>query len=115
MKEKTLVKICVISVFIGITIMFFANKLIGPKEIKISEISKDYNYVKIKGNVSEVHESKSGTLFFKLTDETGSVDVVVFNGSIENVSIDSGYFIEVVGKPEEYKGKMEIIASQIIQ
>ena len=115
MKEKTLVRICLVSVFIGILIMFFSNRLIGPKEVKLSEISKDSNYVKIKGNVSEVHESNSGTLFLKLTDGTGCIDVVVFKDSIENVSIDSGEFIEVIGKPQEYKGKIEIIASQIIK
>ena len=116
MKEKTLIKICLLSVIVGIIIMFFANRMITPKEIKISDVSEEYNYVKIKGEVVKIYVSESGTAFIELSDESGSVDVVVFKGSIENVSnITTGDFIEVIGKPEKYKGEMEVIASSIIR
>ncbi len=94
--------------------MFVANRMIQPKEMKINEVSETQNYVKIKGKVTKVTFSKSGTTFLKVKDDTGEIDVVIFKNSIEDVSwIKTGSIVEILGKPERYKEKMEIIASQI--
>ena len=96
--------------------MFVSNRMIQPKEIKINDISENQNYIKIKGKVTKVSTSKDITTFLKLKDDTGSIDVVIFKNSIDDVSwIKAGNIIEVLGKPEKYKNKLEIIASQIKQ
>ena len=114
MKENLLIKICLVSVVIGIIIMFVSSKTIHPKEIKIKDISEKYNYIKIVGKITEVSTSKSGTTFLKIKDDSGTIDAIIFKNSIKNLdNIKSGEKIEVIGKPEKYKGKMEIIINSI--
>jgi len=114
MKESLLIKICLVSVVIGIVMMFISSKTIHPKEIKIEDISEKYNYVKIIGKITEVSTSKSGTTFLKIKDDSGTIDGIIFKNSIKNLDvIKSGKKIEVIGKPEKYKEKMEIIISSI--
>ena len=114
MKESLLIKICLVSVFLGIAIMFLSSIIIKPKEIKIKDVSEDYNYLEISGKVTQVSTSKSGTTFLKIRDDTGVIDVVIFKNSIKDVeNIKSGQEVKITGRPEKYKEKLEIIASSI--
>lgn len=114
MNESLLIKICLLSVIIGITIMFLSTRIIKPKETKIKDISEKQNYVEISGKVIQVSTSKSGTTFLKVKDDTGEIDIVIFKNSIKDVDkIKSGQEIKITGKPEKYKEKMEIIVSSI--
>jgi DNA/RNA endonuclease YhcR with UshA esterase domain len=114
MNEKILIRICLVSVIVGIVIMFFSTKLISPSVLKIEDISENQNYVKIHGKIIEKSISKSGTTFLKIKDDTGTIDGVIFKDSIKNnESIITGKIMEIVGKPEKYKEKMEIIISSI--
>jgi len=114
MKENLLIKICLLSVFIGIIMMFLSTKLVHPKEIKIGYITEKYNYVEISGKITQISTSKSGTTFLKIRDDSGIIDAVVFKNSIKNLEgIKSGQKIKVIGRPEKYKEKMEIIVSSI--
>jgi len=112
MKESLLIKICFAAVVCGIIIMFLSIKLFEAKEIKIKDISEKYNYVKIIGKVIEVSSLKSGTIFLKIKDDTGIIDGIIFKDSVKNWDkIKIGQKIEVIGKLQKYKEKMEIIVS----
>ena len=114
MKESLLIKICLIAIFSGIIIMFLSSRAIKPKEIKIENVSEKNNFVKINGKIMEISKSKSGTTFLKIKDETGLIDAIIFENSIKNLDeIKPGQEVEIIGKPQEYKGKMEIIISSI--
>lgn len=114
MKESLLIKLCLVFALLGIMIMFITNRMIQPKEMKINKVSEKENFVKIKGKVTQVSSSTSGTTFLKVKDDTGMIDVVVFKNSVEDVSwVTVGSIVEILGKPEKYKGKMEITASRI--
>ncbi len=113
MKEKTLVYLCLVIAIIGIIIMFLSNKIFQPKLIMISDLSGEHNFVKIQGKVEGVVISKSGTTFIKLSDSTGVIDVVVFKDSIVLSDLTKGMEVEVIGKPDFYKDKLEVIATDI--
>ncbi len=114
MKESLLIKICLISVISGIILMFLSTIFFKPKDFKIKDINEKINYVKITGKIVQKSVSKSGTIFLKIQDDTGTIDIVVFKDSIKNIDeVKSGQEVEVTGKPEKYKEKMEIIASSI--
>lgn len=114
MREETLMRICLIVALVGIVIMFSGNKITEPKIVMISDVTESENYVKLKGFVDRLQISSSGTTFIKLKDESGDIDVVIFKDSIENVNeIKTGDLIEVLGKVQKYKGKLEVIASRI--
>ena len=114
MKENVLIRICLLVVIAGIIIMFLSTRFIQPKEIKIKDISEKQNYVKISGKVIQISTSESGTTFLKIKDDTGTKDATIFKDSIKNLEeIKSGTKIEIIGKPQKYKEKMEIIVSSI--
>lgn len=113
MNERDLVILCLVVSLSGIVIMFIANKMIEPKYLKVSEITLSQNYIKVNGTVSSLFVSKTGTTFIKLKDDTGIIDVVVFKDKINVTSIKPGLSIEVIGKPQKYKEKIEIIPSVI--
>lgn len=114
MKERTLIKICIISIIVGLIIMYYTNRLFVPEDIFINQISESSNFVKIRGYVNGIETSESGTTFIEVSDETGRIDVVVFKNSVINIGdVKIGSFVEIVGRPEKYKEKMEIIANKI--
>lgn len=92
--------------------MFFSIKFNQPPVLKINQITLDKNMIKVSGNVVKI--TRSETTFIQLKDETGSVDVVVFKGAIKNIDqIKIGEKVEVLGKPQKYKEKIEIVAVSI--
>ena len=114
MKEKTLIRICIVSIIVGLFVMYYSNKSFVPDTITINQVSEDYNFIKIRGAVNRVVTSKSGTTFMEVSDDTGDISIVVFKDSILNIDeIKTDNFIEILGRPEKYKEKMEIIASKI--
>lgn len=114
MKEKTLIIFCFFVSIVGIVVMFATNRIIQPKYVNISDINLQQNFVKIRGNVIGVFTSERKTIFLKIKDNSGIIDVVIFKNSIPNIqNITTGMTIEVLGKPSKYKEKIEIIASQI--
>jgi len=114
MKETTLIRICIVSIVIGLLIIYYSNKSFVPETVPINQVSEDYNFIKIRGAVNRVVTSKSGTTFMEVSDGTGDINIVIFKDSILNIDeIKTDNFIEILGRPEKYKEKMEIIASKI--
>jgi len=114
MKETTLIRICIVSIVIGLLIIYYSNKSFVPETVPINQVSEDYNFIKIRGTVNRVVTSKSGTTFMEVSDGTGDINIVIFKDSILNIDeIKTDNFIEILGRPEKYKEKMEIIASKI--
>jgi len=114
MKETFLIKISLLTVIVGIIVMYLSSRAFQPNRIKIEDISEKYNYIKISGKITEVSTSKSGTTFLKIKDETGIIDAIIFKNSVKNIdNIRAGQKVEVIGKVEKYKGKMEIIISSL--
>lgn len=94
--------------------MFLSNKFFSVKEIKIKDISEKYNYIEISGKITEVSISNSGTTFLKIKDESGSIDALIFKDSVKNLEeIKIGEEIKILGKPQKYKEKLEIVVTSI--
>lgn len=109
MKEKTLLRIAFISSCFGILLLFIFSKTITIDETtmdKIDQIETDEE-VRVKGVVKKVTNKEKLTII-ELIQEV-SVPVIVF----ENISVNIGEEINVIGKKEEYNGKDEILAEVI--
>ena len=107
-------KISIAIAIVGLIALFFITQIqkedLTPiKDPKLGQIER------IEGMVNSVYVSKDYHVFIKVADNTGEVDVVAFKSS----NIDAAYYLEeghqvsVLGKVEEYKGEMEIIAKEI--
>ena len=98
-----------ITLFLGLTALAVLSFSLEPKSLAIAEIgSKNTgSFVKISGEVIKV--SQSTITSFDLDDRTGRIKVVSF----DKVNVSKGEFLEVIGKVDEYRGSLEIVAEKI--
>lgn len=116
MENKTLLKISIAVSIVGIITLFIFTRYSLEKTVKIIEIKNFLNQaIKVSGTVNSIRISRDGHVFIKLGDETGEINVVMFKGSNTDVALnlEKGQKISVLGKVQEYKDQLEIIANSI--
>lgn len=119
MEDHTIFKIALAMSVVGLVGMISSADLIMAREIKISEINRGMldEDVSVEGVVVDVKKSsRSNTYFLDITDGTGKISLVIFESSAvdleeNNMSMSNldNRRVKVVGKVEEYQGKMELI------
>ncbi|MCX8179178.1 MAG: OB-fold nucleic acid binding domain-containing protein [Candidatus Aenigmarchaeota archaeon] len=114
LKEKLFVIFCFLISTIGIFVMYIADKMVQPKWVKINQISENENYIIFNATIISIKRAETAT-FIKAKDETGVIDVVVFGNTINTSFITVGMNVTIIGKPEKYKGKMEVLPSKILR
>jgi DNA/RNA endonuclease YhcR with UshA esterase domain len=109
-----IIKISITVAIIGIIALFFLVRYQEQNTVKISEL-KQGQIERITGMINSVYVSKDGHTFLKVTDSSGEISVVAFKSSnIDEVyDLEVGDQISVLGRVEEYKGELEIIAKEI--
>ena len=113
MKEKTLLKIAVLSSVLGLLILFFISSYIPIQEINIDRIDEmDIGEpVKIYGEILKVGESDK-VLFLQIGQEKiEKVEVILFKDS--DFDLKEGNYVEIIGEIDDYQGKREIIAHTV--
>ncbi len=121
MNNKTLFKISLVLSFLGLIVLSVAYVKIEPDFTSISELTEEDigDMVTVSGIVTEINTHKNGHYF--LTVKYGKPIKVVVWENIANrhklmgldISKTEGETIEIIGKVEEYKGDLEIIAEKI--
>ncbi|MBU5689168.1 MAG: OB-fold nucleic acid binding domain-containing protein [Candidatus Aenigmarchaeota archaeon] len=112
MNEKQFIILCIITSIIGILILYIADINAKPKNVKISEINLNENFVAFNATIISIKRSDSAT-FIKVKDDSGIIDVVIFD-NINTTGLKTGMNIKVIGKPQRYKEKIEVIPLKII-
>ena len=114
--DKQLTKISFCLAIIGIFGLAAIAYYIEPPEVAINTISDTYlgKVVMVKGMISDISMSKDVqnkvTLFFTLSDSTGSIKIVDFNNKLV---LEAGDVLSVTGKVSFYKDKYEIVAESV--
>ena len=106
MLEKTLLKIALICSLAGILILFYIEDSVIIAESQISQLEKDKTSL-IIGKVNSFYQNENMSVL--TIAKTEYITIFVF----ENISLQNGQTVEVLGKTTEYKGKKEIIADLI--
>ena len=108
-----IIKISIAAAILGIVALFFLLRYNKQNMIKISDL-KQGQTERIIGMINSGYISKGGHAFLKVADTSGEISVIAFNNSnIEVQDLEIGDQISVLGRVEEYKGKLEIIAKEI--
>jgi DNA/RNA endonuclease YhcR with UshA esterase domain len=113
-KIMNILKISIIVAIVGIISLFLISRLLTEETIEISEL-KIGQIERISGMITSVYISRDDHVFLKVADNTGEITVVAF----KNSNIDEAYDLEVgeelsvLGRVDEYKGELEIIAKEI--
>lgn len=109
-----ILKISIAIAIIGIIALFFITQYNTENTAKISDL-KIGQIERITGMVTSVYNSKDANVFLKVADNTGEISVVVFKSSNidEAYEMEIGDQVSVLGRVEEYKKELEIIAKEI--
>jgi DNA/RNA endonuclease YhcR with UshA esterase domain len=118
-KESFLIKICLLGSVAGILSIYFLSFMIVPEEIGAGEITENHagRKVKLSGTVEGFRLHSNGHVFFEVTDDTGSVDVVIWEEKVEQLMlsgtdvtrITEGISIELTGTVELYRGSVQVV------
>ena len=113
MKEKNLLKVALISSLIGILILFITSQNISVQEKTISRITLEDvdKKVKIKGSVEKVIDTEKVAIINVVQPQ--NLDVILFKEGNGTVDIKEDDFIEVIGRIEEYEGRLEVIGQRV--
>lgn len=119
MKESALIRICLLGSIAGIITLYFISFMMVAEELGAGEITQGYigRKVKLSGVVEGLREHMSGHIFFGIRDETGSVDVVIWEDKAEQLMLSGmnlsrlqdGVGIDVTGRVERYKGNLQVV------
>jgi len=109
MKEKTLLKIAIISALAGILILYLISDNIEVSKSSIGKIENEDigSDVKVKGVVKDVFNGEKISIITITQPE--EMKIILF----ENVSVSEGDYIEVIGEIDEYNGELEVIGNRV--
>ena len=113
MKEKTLLKIALITSLSGLLILYLISSNIELKEKNIEKITIENidEFVKLKGIVKRITDTEKVTIM-EIT-QPQEITVVLFKDKNTTTKIQKNNEIEIFGKVDEYEGKLEIIADRV--
>ena len=111
MKQKTLFKIALICALIGIFLLYLISNTTELDQTSIFSAKHiDEGIVKIKGTVQEI-EPIGGIQILRIS-ATETIPAVVFEKTELN-NIELGDTVEITGKIDSYKGRKQLIVSEI--
>jgi len=112
MEERDIYKISIIVIIVGLSILAFYVDEVSLEGVARLEELPDAEKIKLQGFVEKVTQ-KDNVVFLKVKGEEIVVnDVIVFDD--EPLYVTEGNYVEIDGIVEEYKGKKEVIASEIV-
>lgn len=117
MNEKDITRLCVAISIVGIIIIYIADTEMEPEKITGMTLSESTagERVILCGKVADIRSSESGTVFFRI-DDGKKTDIVLFENRATRAvleKIKNGNDVCVTGTAEEYRGRMEILASKV--
>ena len=109
-----ILKISIVIAILGIIALFFITQFNKENIVKVEDL-KIGQVERITGMVTSVYVSKNDHVFLKVADNTGEITVVAFkNSNIDTAyELENGDQVSILGRTDEYKGKLEIIAKEI--
>ena len=112
MEEKTISKVALITTIMGLLLLFFLSENNTSMTTKAITYSSQQEKVNIECLVTRVVHKNS--VYFLDVDATRKekMNIIVFPS--EELYLKEGNIIAIQGVVQEYKGKKEVIASQIV-
>jgi DNA/RNA endonuclease YhcR with UshA esterase domain len=111
MKEATLLRIALSFSLLGLVMLLILIQTQKLEETKIGNISaaEEGRAVRIQGVISELRDNgKTASLEIA---QPQTLEVFLFKSA--NLSLKKGDFVEIIGEVSDYKGRKEIMASQV--
>ena len=111
MDEKTLLKIALVATLVGLCFLFFYSEELELNVVENIEETSQEEIVKVRGVVKKLNVQEKVIFLEILTDNDETITAILF--SSEDVYLNEGNYVEVVGEVEEYQGKKEILTNYV--
>jgi DNA/RNA endonuclease YhcR with UshA esterase domain len=113
MKEKTLLKIALISSILGIVVLFFVSENISLQNMDISKINEGESgeTVKIIGRIEKLSDTGKVLYIDIGQQKIEKVSVMLFKSS--DIALKEGDYVEIIGDINDYKGERTVIANKV--
>ncbi|MBU0952802.1 MAG: OB-fold nucleic acid binding domain-containing protein [Nanoarchaeota archaeon] len=114
MNDKKLAYLSLLSAVIGLLLLAGWSSVTPVPERAIGSLTEASlgEVVTVCGTVGGVKTNKDGHLFFSLTDDTGTINVVKF-ASRNKVNIENNIAVCATGEVTEYKDELELVAEGV--
>ena len=112
MDEKTIFKISFVTIIVGLLFLYFYVDEISLEVVETIDTIEPTKLVKMKGTVSKIHTTDKAIFLTIQGSRVETTEIIFFPK--EDVFLRKGHYVEIQGVVEEYRGKKEIIASEII-
>ncbi len=111
MQDEEILKISLITTVIGLLGLIVTSSFVSIDTIDISDIdnSKLDEEVEINGIIDSVYITKSNTTIIEVSDDTGSINVVVFASTHLNTTVSKNMKVSITGTVSIYNGDYELI------
>lgn len=112
MNEKTIFKIAIVSVIIGLTILLIFAGEVDLKKVEAIDSTSSGEIVKISGTVTKLTQ-KDKTVFAEIeAEKTEKTSVIIFPES--EIFLKEGDYVEIDGTIEDYLGKKEVLGNKVM-
>ncbi|MAH01851.1 hypothetical protein CMO87_01290 [Candidatus Woesearchaeota archaeon] len=113
MQEKTLLKIALITSLFGLLTLYLISDNLEIKEKNIEKITIDNKdeFVKLRGIVNKVIDTEKVTIMEIMQPQ--EITVVLFKNNNKIMQVQKGNEVEVIGRVDEYEGKLQIVADRL--
>ena len=108
-----LTKICIIGFLISFSIIYYIEQNYEPDLVQIKDINTKYlnHNILIKAEIISQRQSQtSDTLFAKVKDESGTIDIILFK---INQTLNKNQFYFFQGKVGYYKDNYQLIITNV--
>lgn len=114
MNDEKIFKISMITTIIGLIGVMILSGYVNPEKLTINQIDKSKidNQVELDATVISVTQTKTNTKIIKLSDKTGSINLVIFPSLDYNTILSKNQKITVIGRVTQYSNNLELILEE---
>lgn len=118
MRERNFLYISLAISVIGIIFLYFLSTTAKLEKTDVGKITPDdlNKNVRVCGAIKSLVTSKEKHVFFDIVDDTGKIDVVIFNntaGKIDANDLRNNQRVCITGKVDIFRERLEIIVGNI--
>ncbi|MEK6950471.1 MAG: OB-fold nucleic acid binding domain-containing protein [Nanoarchaeota archaeon] len=110
MNEKTLLKISLAATILGLAFLFFYA---GQFDLRaLEKVNLPEEKVQLQGRIKSLQMKDKVAFMVVEGERVETTPVVIFPP--EELFLNVGDYVEIVGTVEEYQGKKEVVASSVV-
>lgn len=114
MNDEKIFKISVVTVVLGLIGLIILSAYVNPEKLTINQIDKSKidNQIELDADIDSIIITKTNTQIVRLSDETGSINMVIFPSTNFNSKLSEKESISVIARVTQYNGELELILEE---